>query len=261
MGGAFARTIAVLILGLLGAAPAEPEGEWRPIFDGRTLEGWAPKITGHRLGENYRDTFRVADGAIRVSYDGYGGRFAGRFGHLAYKLPLSAFRLRFEYRFSGDHLPDIESWQHSNSGIMFHGQAPETMSLDQKFPVSLEMQLLGADGEGPRPTGNLCTPGTHVVMKGKLEKEHCVYSSSPTFPNGRWVRAELQVDRNGNVRHLIEGVPVLTYGAPQLDVDDPDAKPLLARAGGRVEVNGGYLYLQSEGHPDEFRKIELMELD
>lgn len=253
------------LLGLLAASctslpAAQGEGRWRPLFDGRTLNGWTPKITGHELGDDPLRTFAAIDGAIRVSYERY-DKFGGRFGHLAYHVPFSAYRVRFEYRFSGSWLPDVESWQQSNSGIMLHGQPPETMARDQKFPVSIEVQLLGAQRSEPSPTGNLCTPGTHVVMNGALEARHCINSSSPIIPNGRWVKAEIEVDRSGNFTHFIEGQPVLRYSGAQYDSGDADAQPLIARAGGAREVRGGYIYLQSEGHPVEFRNIELKRLD
>jgi hypothetical protein len=205
-------------------------------------------------------TFSVRDGAIRVSYDNYGGRFGGRFGHLAFEQPASAFRIRFEYRFSGTWLPDVENWQHSNSGLMFLAQPPQSMTRDQKFPVSMELQLLGPGGPLPT-TGNLCTPGTHVVMNGKLETEHCIGSSRPPIPNGNWVKVEVEVDRDGNIAHFIEGAPVMRYGGAQYDPTDDDAKPLLMAAGGNLRVERGWLYLQSEGHPVEFRNIALRELD
>ena len=250
----------VLALLITSCATTPPDGGgWRRLFDGRTLDGWTPKITGHALGEDPLGTFRVKDGAIQVSYDRY-EKFAGQFGHLAYRAPFSAYRVRFEYRHSGRWLPDVENWQQSNSGIMLHGQPPETMGRDQKFPVSIEVQLLSAERAEPSSTGNLCTPGTHVVMNGKLETQHCINSSSPVIPNNRWVRAEIEIDRAGNVTHFIEGQPVLRYSAAQYDPTDPDAQPLIARAGGRLAVEGGHLYLQSEGHPVEFRNIELKPL-
>lgn len=255
---AVAALVALLAVGCAHAPTRE--GRWVRLFDGRTLKGWTPKISGYTLGEDPMRTFRVRDGAIAVSYDGYGGSFGKHFGHLAYKKPFSAYRLRFEYRFSGHWLPDVETWQQSNSGIMLLGQPPETMTRDQSFPVSLEMQLLGADRGEPSPTANLCTPGTNVVMNGKLETTHCINSTSPIIPNGRWVKAEVEVDRAGNVTHFVEGVPVIRYGAPQYDPTDADAKPLIARSGGQLAISGGYLYLQSEGHPVEFRKIEILPL-
>ena len=241
-----------------GAAAAKP-AQWRSIFDGRSLAGWTPKITGQPAGADPRRTFIVRNKAIRVSYAGYDG-FKGQFGHLGYKRPVGAFRLRFEYRFFGDYLPDVEGWQHSNSGLMFAAQAPSTMTRDQKFPVSLEFQLNGPDGP-LRTTGNLCTPGTHVVMRGKLETEHCIGSSSPVYPNGRWIRAEAEIGRDGKILHKINGKTVLSYTEPQYDPTDDDAKPLIAKAGGKLAISRGYFYLQSEGHPVEFRNIQLMELE
>jgi hypothetical protein len=254
------RTTAALLLLLGVAGPACAEPGWQKIFDGRTLDGWTPKITGHALGDDPARTFRVKDGAIAVSYDDYGGKFAGRFGHLAFRRPVGAFRLRLDYRFTGAWLPDTEGWQHSNSGIMVLGQDPRTMARDQKFPVSIEVQLLGPDGPVPS-SGNLCTPGTNVVMGGRLETEHCISSKSPTIPYGRWTRAEIEVTSEGRVTHRIDGKPVLSYESPQLDPADPDARPLIAAAGGTLGLSRGYLYLQSEGHPVEFRNIELIETD
>jgi hypothetical protein len=255
------KRLALLLLSLPASCASSPEADgWRPLFDGRSLAGWTTKITGLPLGEDPLRTFRAEDGAIRVSYERY-DRFEKRFGHLAYRTPYSAYRLRFEYRFTGRWLPDVEPWQQSNSGIMLHGQPPETMTRDQLFPVSIEVQLLGAERAEPSPTANLCTPGTHVVMNGRLEKTHCINSAGPVLPNGRWVEAEIEVDRAGNFTHFVEGKPVLRYSAAQYDPEDADARPLIAAAGGKLAVSGGYIYLQSEGHPVEFRNIAIRPLD
>ena len=253
------RQFATWSLMLTGAcAHRTTEPAWQPLFDGRTLSGWTAKITGYRLGEDPFDTFTARDGAIQISYEKYDS-FGGRFGHLAYRVPFSAYRLRFEYRFSGETMPGVEPWQQSNSGIMLHGQPPETMRLDQQFPVSAEVQLLGSDRAEPGPTANLCTPGTHVVIDGAMVTEHCINSTGPVLSNGRWVQVEIVVDRAGDITHFVEGRPVLRYNAVQYDPTDADAGPLIAQNGG-LAVAGGYIYLQSEGHPVAFRNIELLPL-
>lgn len=254
------RLLLIILAGAIGFSPANAAtGKWQRLFDGKTLKGWTPKITGHALGDNYRNTFQAKGGAIRVNYSGY-SKFDGKFGHLAYRRPASAFRVRLEYRFYGKPLPDVENWQFSNSGLMMLGQDPRTLTRKQEFPVSLEVQFLGGDRPEPSPTANLCTPGTHVIMNGKLHTEHCTKSASPILPNAAWVRAEVEVTRDGRVTHFINGKAVMTYSAPQYDPSDADAKPLIAAARGKLMIRGGYLYLQSEGHPIEFRNIELMEL-
>jgi len=258
------RSAAVLLVaGLMLAASAPTraasEEPWRPIFDGRTLAGWTPKIAGHPLGDNYRDTFIVRDGAIRVSYAGY-DKFANQFGHLFYKAPFKAYRLRLSYRVLEPSLPDTPAWAHSNSGVMFYGQAPETMTLNQQFPVSVEFQILGQDGEGARPTGSVCTPGTNVVIDGATAKAHCTVSTGPTIPNGTWTRLELEVHPDGEVIQRINGADVMHYRQVELDPRDPDAQPLIAKRGGALALTDGYVSLQSEGHPIEFKDIEVQEI-
>lgn len=251
------RLFLIPMLALLGAAPAP---QWERIFDGKSLAGWTPKITGRAVGEDPLKMFVVQDGAIRVSHAHY-TKFEGEFGHLFWKTPLKAYRIRLDYRLFGESLPGIKPWQASNSGLMFHAQAPATMRRDQDFPVSLELQLLGVPRPTQEPTGNLCTPGTTVVFEGKRDPRHCILSTSPLLPVGRWTKLELEVLPNGAITHFIDGKPVLRYSAPELDPGDKDAQPLIAAAGGKVALGQGYVALQSEGHQIEFRNIEVKRLD
>ncbi len=238
----------------------QAQGVWRPLFNGKDLEGWTPKIRGYPLGENYGNTFRVENGVLKVVYDPkYYPKFDNRFGHLFYKEKFSHYRLRVEYRFTGQQCPGGPAWAFRNSGIMIHCQDPKTMTVEQSFPVSIEVQLLGGGGTGTRPTANLCTPGTHVVMDGKLFTPHCTNSRSKTYHGDQWVTVEVEVHGAGLIRHYVEGQLVLEYEKPQLDDKDADAKRLLAAGADRL-LHAGYISLQSESHPIEFRKVEIMVL-
>jgi hypothetical protein len=238
----------------MGAEQAVAAESWTPLFNGKDLTGWTPKFKGHALGENYADTFRVEDGVLRVVYDHY-SQFEGTFGHLFYATPYSNYVLRVEYRFVGDQVPGGARWALRNSGIMIHGQPPETMGMGQDFPVSIEVQLLGGDGEHERSTGNLCTPGTHVVMDGRLFTTHCTNSTSRTYHGDQWVVAEVEAHGNGRIIHRINGETVLEYEHPQLDPKDANAKPLIRD--GEVQLHGGSISLQAESHPVEFRRVEI----
>lgn len=253
--------VLIAVAAALVAAPAAAKpGKWKSLFDGKSLKGWTPKVSGAAAGVNLDNSFTVGNRAIRVTYKGWDG-FKGRFGHLAYNRPFSAYRLRLEYRFFGKTLPDVEDWQHSNSGVMLHGQSPWTMSRDQKFPVSLEAQFLGANRPQKQPTGNMCSTGTTIVIDGIRRPEHCIDSSSAVMPNDQWVKAEFEVKKDGSVTHFINGKPVFHYTDPEYDPAEPDAKRVIEAAGGVVDVRSGYIYLQSEGHPVEFRNIKIMELE
>ncbi|HEB51772.1 MAG TPA: DUF1080 domain-containing protein [bacterium] len=248
----------LLLVGAGAQQSTVGESPWLQLFNGKDLVGWTAKIKGHELGDNFADTFRVLDGLLTVSYDGYGGAFRGRFGHLFHRLEFADYRLRVEYRFVGEQLADGPGWAFRNSGLMLHGQAPETMGRDQDFPVSVEVQLLGGREHGERPTLNLCTPGTNVVRRGRLWERHCLNSTSPTFRGDVWVTAEVEV-RGDTIRHYVDGHTVLSYDDPQLDPRDPDARHLLADGRDKA-LHRGTISLQSESHPIQFRKVELLPL-
>jgi Domain of Unknown Function (DUF1080) len=238
---------------------AADTGEWIELFNGKDLTGWTPKIKGHDAGDNYANTFRVKDGVLAVSYDDYEGAFNERFGHLFYNEHFSNYILRLEYRVVGDQMEGAPAWARANSGVMIHGQTPESMGRDQDFPVSIEVQFLAGQGDETRPTGNLCTPGTHVVRDGKLYTPHIANSSSKTYPVGEWVAVEVEVHGDKLIRHQVNGETVLEYSGSQLDEKDTDAQKLLA-SGATKEVTGGTISLQSESHPVEFRNVKLKRL-
>ncbi len=249
----------VLAAGACAKAPVEEEGEqWISLFNGKNLTGWIPKFAGHEVGENYQNTFRVEDGILKVSYDEYEA-FDGEFGHLFYKDSFSHYRIRVEYRFLGEQTPGGPAWGFRNSGIMIHGQEPESMALQQNFPVSIEVQLLGGNGEEDRSTANLCTPGTHVEMGGELVTQHCTNSSSATFHGDQWVTVEVEVRGGEIIRHFVNGEAVLEYAKPQLDGADTDAQQLI-EAGAEMMLSVGTISLQAESHPMEIRKVELLRL-
>lgn len=240
-------------------APATPPAEaWIALFNGRDLTGWTPKFTGHALGVNLHDTFRVEDGVLKVVYDRWDG-FGGEFGHLYYEQPLSDYRLRIEYRFVGEQVPGGPGWAFRNSGVMLHGQDPQSLALDQEFPCSIEAQMLGGDGDPAhaRSTANLCTPGTNVEMNGELVTRHCTNSNSATFHGDEWVVMELDVRGNEVIRHLLDGAVVLEYQRPQLDPNDAHAAALLA-TGHDLQLSEGYISIQAESHPLEVRRIEVL---
>ncbi|MBI1225038.1 MAG: DUF1080 domain-containing protein [Bacteroidetes bacterium] len=234
------------------------QGEWVQLFNGKNLDGWDIKIAGFDLNDNYKNTFSVKDGYITVNYDGY-QNFDQHYGHLFYKKSFSHYRLRVEYRFIGEQCPGGEGWALRNSGVMLHGQTAASMMRDQDFPISLEGQLLGGDGVHERHTSNLCTPGTNVFYKGKFETAHCLDSSSKTYHGDQWVTAEFLVLGDSLIQHILEGQVVMEYTKPTIGdgvVNNYDPK---------VKIDGkpltsGTISLQSESHPVQFRKVEIMDL-
>ena len=241
--------------------PKAEARDWLQLFNGKDLSGWTPKFAKHDLGVNVNDTFRVEDGMLKVRYDKWEG-FNSEFGHLFYKDPFSYYVIAAEYRFVGDQVkgagPSL-AWAIRNNGLMLHSPHPKTMLKDQDFPISIEVQLLGGFGK-PRTTANLCTPGTNVVLDGKLETRHCINSKSKTFEGEQWVRVEVLVHGDEMIRHVVEGEPVLEYTKPQIgggNVSPVDPKIKVDGA----PLTGGYISVQAETAPIDFRKIEVLNLE
>ncbi|WP_394369611.1 3-keto-disaccharide hydrolase [Echinicola shivajiensis] len=238
----------------------QPQEEWQALFNGENLEGWIPKIHHHESGENYRETFRVQDGVILVNYDGYDEGFDERYGHLFYKEPFSSFHLKWKYRFTDEWLEDAPSYTYRNSGVMFHSQSPESQLKEQDWPISVEYQMLAEAKEGvPRPTGNMCSPGTEVYFEGEMDPRHCINSTSPTYKWDEWVQADLIVFEDSLVIHMVNGDTVLQYTQPQIGGGvanrfDPELK-----VDGQM-LTEGYIGLQSEGQGVMFKDIQIMDL-
>jgi hypothetical protein len=257
------KMIKLILFGLVLAYPTfaqkANQEEWKTIFNGNNLEGWIPKIRNYPAGENFGNTFRVKDGKITVAYDAYDS-FDERFGHLFYKMPYSYYKIRLNYRFVGEQAINGPGWATRNSGIMVHGQSPETMGLKQDFPVSIEVQLLGGNGKDKRTTCNLCTPGTNVEMNGKLFTPHCINSTSETYHGDQWVQAEVVVLGDSLIQHFANGQMVLSYQKPQVGGGNVSGQDKIFGQSGQL-LKAGYFSLQSESHPVEFKDIQILNLE
>lgn len=230
-----------------GSDPIEQaaSSKWQSLFNGTDLTGWTPKFSGSDLGVNVKETFRVEDGLLKVSYANY-EEWGNLFGHLFYQHEYSHYKLRVEYRFVGEQVAKGPGWAWRNNGIMIHGQTAESMGRDQDFPTSIEVQLLGGDGRKDRTTGNVCTPDTQIVLGDQVDQRHCISSSSQTFHGDQWVTIEIEAHGSEKILHRVNGEIVFEYQYPQLDDG--------------TLLTGGTISLQAESAPIEFRKIELLEL-
>jgi hypothetical protein len=255
----------LLVIVLLFATQANTQQkpnkkDWKSLFNGKNLKGWTAKINHHEVGENYGNTFRVEDGVIKVRYDQY-DVFNEQFGHLYFNQPYSYYHLTFEYRFVGEWRKDAPAYTIKNSGVMFHSQDPHTMPKDQNWPISIEFQLLaGLENGAPRPTGNMCSPGTDVIFNGQKDKRHCINSTSKTYNGEQWVKGEIIVLGDSLITHIINGDTVLQYSQPQIGGGVVENYDPSIKQDGKL-LKEGFIALQSEGQPVDFRNIQILNLE
>ena len=232
--------------------------EWKELFNGKDLKDWTIKIRTHELGDNFANTFRVEDGMMKVRYDGY-DTFNQQYGHIYYNQPYGYYLLQVQYRFVGDQATGGEGWALRNSGAMLHCQDPKTILKDQDFPISVEAQFLGGNGTDPRTTCNLCTPGTNVVLADTLFTPHCINSSSQTYHGEQWVTANFIVMGDTEIHHLAGTDTVMSYYKPQIGGGNVNPVDPAVKIDGML-LKSGYIALQSESHPIDFRKVALIDL-
>ena len=269
-------SILMLIIGC--EPPSDQEDHqneaWLDLFNGKDLSGWDIKIAGFPLNKNHLETFVMEDSMIRIRYDRY-ETFDDAFGHMYYQTPFSHYKIRFDYRFTGEQLAGGASWNVRNSGIMFHSQSAHSNELGQGFPVSVELQLLGGLSDGKeRTTANVCTPGTAVEMGDTVNYNHCINSSSATYHGDQWVHAEAIILGGASMTFLVEGDTVLQFQKPQIgggylsesykgqDWDDfgiqRDKAKWISMA--NTVLTEGYIALQAESHPIDFKNLQLLDL-
>jgi hypothetical protein len=230
-------------------------GKWIALFNGKNLNNWIPKIAGYKLGENFGNTFRVGHGILSTRYDQYDS-FNNRFGALYYNKKFTNYRLKVEYRFVGETAPGAPSWGYRDGGIQYHCQPPASLELNQPFPVCLEYNLLGGNGKDERPSGEICANGIYVEINGKRNTSYCTSPTvKRTMHGDQWVTAEIDV-HDGKITHFINGEEVIQFENPRYDSAYPVAKKFIV---GNDAVKDGYISLQSNSHPMDFRKIEIME--
>lgn len=252
-----------------GHKAMESKEDWQPLFNGKDLSGWDIKIKGYPVNDNYKNTFRVEDSMLRVVYRDYSA-FDNHFGHLYTQVPYSYYKLRLQYRFTGEHLADAPSWADRNSGVMLHSQSAASMGLLQDFPVSLEFQFLCGNGKDTVSTGNVCTPGTYIDFNGQRYTGHIQKSSSKTFLKDEWITVVAEVYADSLVRHIVNGDTILTYTNAMIGEgfvnaqlnwtagNVPDSMSWISKA--NTPLRQGHIALQAESQPVDFRRIEILDL-
>ena len=131
------------------------------------------------------------------------------------------------------------------------------MRKDQEFPVSAEFDIVGGRLLGSHPTGDVCENGTRVTIAGAVLLAKCSKLSPVTIPGDEWVTILAEVQGAARVRQIVNGQLVVEYTDIVLDDKDPDAARLL-NFGGDRSLGSGYISIQANSHPIEFRRIEIL---
>ena len=96
-----------------------------------------------------------------------------------------------------------------------------------------------------------------IEYKGEKNTTTCIPAEvAKTFHGDQWVTAEIDV-KDGVITHYVNGEEILKYENPTYNPEKEATQILMVD--GDTKVKGGYVSLQSNSHPIDFRKIELLE--
>ena len=203
-------------------ASAPADGEWRTLFDGRSLEAWR----GFKK-DSVPAGWQVVDGALtRV----------GEAGDLITRDQFGDFELTLEWKVA----------EGGNSGIMYR----VTETADATYETGPEMQVLDdarhKDGES-RLTAAGSAYGLYAAPAGIVK------------PAGQWNAVRIVV-RGSHVEHWLNGTKVVEYelGSPDWEARVRNSK--FKQWPGYGRAASGHIALQDHGDRVAYRDIKVRTL-
>ena len=103
----------------------------------------------------------------------------------------------------------------------------------------------------------MCSPGTEVFIDGMKASSHCVNSKSKTYYSDDWIKAEVIVYSDSIIHHIIDLDTVLSYS--NIMIGGEYTPQNLKNKIGKKQKKG-FISLQSEGHPIQFKNIKIKPL-
>jgi hypothetical protein len=216
------------------------------LFNGRDLSGWCVALEGRRPGEDPNGVFRVSDGVMRVSGEETGG--------IVSEKSYRDYVLRVEYRWVGKSVGSRLGMA-ADTGVLYHSQG-EMFAWNGLWMRSFECNILrGRTGDFIIVSDKGAPVRYAATVEGRVVADEANISNwfrlgswantedtPDVFPErryGEWNRLEIVCD-GSRVEHWLNDV--LVFEAENLTPSQ-----------GRIQI-------QSEGHPVEFRRIDLKAL-
>ena len=211
------------------------------------------------LGENLRNTFRVEDGLLKVRYDQWPS-FNGEFGHIFYKDPFSYYLLAAEYRFVGEQVAGAPGLGRPEQRPDAAQSAPADDAEGSGLPDLPRDPAARRSWHGPAHDGQPLHAGIargvqRAAPHGALHQLDV--ADLRRRPVGARGSARPRRRARAPHRRRTDGPRVLEAADRRRQVSPVD--PAVKVDG--TPMTGGYISLQAETAPIDFRKVELLNLE
>lgn len=212
---------------LMGAAErtagaGEPQENWRPLFDGKTFDGWKKlKGGGWIIRDGVLSARPVSDGTQ---------------GDIITTETFADFELSLEFRIH----------KNTNSGIKYlvtnNYPGYEGSHLGLEYQILDEVNFVYPERGELRTTASLYD----LIASDK----------AGAVPEGSWVKARIIV-RGNHVEHWLNDVRVVQYERGSPSFLDLVAGSKYRNFKSFGEAPAGHILLQNEGSPVDFRNIKI----
>jgi len=241
----------------LKQAVQDSEGQnWKPLFNGKNLDGWKVVLSNAAAGEDPEKIFQVADGMVHVYRDIPAGKKMP-FGVILSDQAYSNYRFRFDFKW-GEKKFAPRTNAVRDAGLLFHVVGPEKV-----WPMSVECQVQEHDvgdnylvytgGDVPvdaagKKFQDAADGGNWKAFYSKGKITRVVKSRTPEHDG--WNTVEVIV-RGDSAIYLVNG-EINNYIVNLRAPIGPDGEV--------VPLTSGKLALQCEWAELFYRNIELLEL-
>lgn len=213
------------------ASATATEGEWIPLFDGETIDGW------HTYGQNMvGQAWEVEDGALHLDASNKqpdGG------GDLVTDQAYDDFDLKLEWKIS----------EGGNSGVIFYVHE-DTAQYNETWNTGLEMQVVDNEKH----------PDAKIQKHRAGNLYDLIASSEETVkPAGEWNQAEI-ISKDGQLELYLNGTKAVTTTLWDGNWKELVAGSKFASMPGFGTYKSGKIALQDHGNDVWFRNIMIKEL-
>ena len=215
----------LLIVTLVSLSSSVFAQDFKPLFNGKNLEGWNTFLRTKGKNNDPDTVFSVGNSLLKIT--------GKEFGYLVTEKSYSNFHLVLEFKWGEKKYPPRENAVRDN-GVCYY-----VVEQDRVWPRSIECQVQEGDC-GDFWLIDSTTIVVDGIQQGPTKNTRVIKKLNNEKPTGEWNRIEI-VARNGKCTHLVNGVVV--------------------NEGTNANLRSGRILIQSEGAEIYDRKIEIAILD
>jgi hypothetical protein len=211
----------------------EEQGEWTPLFDGKTFAGWS-KYGGGAVGK----AWKIENGELYLDAANKAGWQTGDGGDIVTAEEFENFHFKYEWKIA----------KNGNSGVIF--LVHESPEYQYPWQTGPEMQVLDNAGH----------PDAKIISHRAGDLYDLIVSSKETVkPAGEWNQAEIRINKS-KLDFFLNGVNIVSTQLFTPEWEALIAKSKFKSMPGFGKYKKGKISLQDHGDVVHYRNLMIKKL-